>query len=50
MSRADHIWDGDTWWMVNSDCPECGAPVASNGNIHDCKNCEWWDPTYTDNG
>jgi len=43
MSDKDkYIMKGQTWFPVSYDCPECSNPVASNGQIHDCQDCEWW--------
>lgn len=44
----DYRWKGDTWWVADRDCPECEGTVGSNGKMHTCYDCEWWEPVVTD--
>jgi len=40
--RSDFVWKGDTWWVAELPCPDCGGRLSSNGRIYDCPDCDWW--------
>lgn len=49
-SLADFTQVGETWYLIDSECPECGEAVTSNGTVHQCMGhyeqtdyeCTWW--------
>jgi hypothetical protein len=44
-NKDDYVRVGETWRLVDRDCPDCGSEsVATQGTIHDCYDCAWWEP------
>lgn len=39
-----YTWQGDTWFVVDGECPECKNSLTGNGKIKSCPNCNWWKP------
>jgi len=42
---SDYTQKGDTFWMIEKECPECGGALSSNGTVYTCittDDCGWW--------